>query len=356
VIVAAINKLEPLVGLVKACKAVGMARATFYRHHRPKARPLGPQTAVETEVAAERERETRAASAARRRRAQPRALDEAERERVLDVLHSGRFVDMAVEEVFHTLLDEGTYLCSVSSMYRILRERGESRERRRQATHPPRVKPELIATGPNQVWTWDITKLKGPRKWEYFQLYSVIDIYSRYTPAWMVASRESDKLAEVMFTQAIADQHIRPRQLTIHADNGSSMTSKTVAQLLVDLKVTKSHSRPHVSNDNPYSESQFKTLKYGPTFPDRFDSIEQARLFCKRFFDWYNNQHHHSGIGYHTPASVHYARTDPIDEARAAALTDAYNRHPERFIQGIPKPPEIPGPAWINRPTQEATP
>jgi putative transposase len=287
---------------------------------------------------------------------QPSALSEVERELVLDVLHSPRFVDLAVEEVYHQLLDDGVYLCSISTMYRLLRERGETGERRRQATHPATVKPELVATGPNQVWSWDITKIKGPGKWEWFQLYVIIDVYSRFNPGWLLASRESDRLAEAMITNAIHDHHIRPGQLTIHADRGSSMTSKTVAQLLADLEVGKSHSRPHVSNDNPYSEAQFKTMKYRPEFPTRFPSIEQARVFTASFFDWYNTVHLHSGIGYHTPYQVHHGLVAAVDEKRIATLDAAWGHHPERFSRGRPTPPILASQTWINKPEQEDAP
>lgn len=334
-------ELAGLVGAQEACRATGMARATFYRLHRPPAAPV-PEPA----------------GPARPRSglgSQPRALSAAERRRVLDALHSKRFCDTSVEEVYHTLLDEGVYLCSVATMYRLLRERGEAGERRRQASHPAAVKPELVADAPNRVWSWDITKLKGPAKWTYFHLYVAVDIFSRYAVAWMVAPRESDRLAEAMFAAAFHDQRIRPGRLTVHADRGSSMTSKTVAQLLADLDVTRSHSRPHVSNDNPYSESQFKTLKYRPDFPDRFASIKDARLFVSAFFDWYNHSHHHSGIGYHTPAEVHDGSAGRTRQRRQATLAAAYAAHPERFVRHPPRPPQIPDQAWINKPQKEAT-
>ena len=241
-------------------------------------------------------------------RIQPRALAPAERTAILDVLHSGRFADLAPAEVWATLLDEGTYLGSVSTYYRLLREAGESRERRAQATHPAAVKPELAADGPNQVYSWDITKLHGPAKWTYYHLYVILDIFSRYAVGWMVATCESAVLAEKLIAATCAKQGIGRGQLSIHADRGSSMTSKPVALLLADLGVTQSHSRPHVSNDNPYSEAQFKTLKYRPGFPARFPSIEAARAHCQDFFPWYNNEHHHGGLGLHTAADVHYGR------------------------------------------------
>ncbi len=327
---SAATELAPLVGTKGACQAVGRARATYYRHARPPA-PKPPGT----------------------RRSSPRALTSGEVAEVLDVLHSDRFVDMAPAEIYATLLDEGQYLASVSSMYRILRAADEVKERRHQATHPARVKPELVATRPNQIWSWDITKLHGPAKWTYFYLYVIIDIYSRQVVGWMVAGRESSALAERLLADTIRKHGVDRDQLTIHADNGSSMASKPVALLLADLGVTKSHSRPHVSNDNPYSEAQFKTLKYRPDFPRQFGSLEDARGFCQRFFDWYNNAHRHSGIGFHTPADIHYGRALQRRATRAQVLAAAYAAHPERFVRKPPEPPRLPDAAWINRPTQE---
>ena len=240
-------------------------------------------------------------------------------------------------------------------MYRLLRADGEVRERRRQAIHPATVKPELVALGPNQVWSWDITKLLGPAKWTYFHLYVIIDIFSRYVPGWLLAHRESSELAERLLGETIHKQNIMAHQLTIHADRGTSMASKPVALLLADLGVIKSHSRPHCSNDNPYSEAQFKTLKYRPEFPERFGSIENGRAFCQRFFRWYNHDHRHSGLGLHTPADVHFGRAPLIQLERARVLRMAYTAHPERFVRQLPLPPALPGATWINRPT-EATP
>jgi putative transposase len=278
-----------------------------------------------------------------------------ERQALLDVLHSQRFVDQAPAEVYATLLDEGVYLASISTMYRVLRAEGEVVERRRQATHPPTVKPELVADAPNRVWSWDITKLHGPAKWTWFYLYTILDIYSRYAVGWMVAERESAALAGRLLDQTIANQHVSRGQLAIHADRGSSMASKQVAQLLADLGVTKTHSRPHVSNDNPYSESQFKTLKYRPAFPDRFGCVQDARAFCQHFFGWYNLAHHHSGIGLLVPADVHHGRAEQVQAARAEILTAAYATHPERFVRRPPRPPALPTLAWINQPnSQEA--
>lgn len=331
----AITELAPIVGVKGACVALGRPRATHYRWHRQSARPPRPK---------------------REPRPQPRALSSDERVEVLDVLHQERFVDLAPGEVHAMLLDEGRYLCSESTMYRLLREQhGQVRERRRQATHPPRVKPELVAYQPNDCWSWDITKLAGPAKWTYYYLYSIIDIYSRYTVGWMVASRESASLAERLLADTIAKQGVDRNQLTIHADRGSSMASKPVAFLLADLGVTKSHSRPRCSNDNPYSEAQFKTLKYRPDFPDRFGSIEDARAFCARFFNWYNNDHRHSGIAMHTPFDVHHGYATAVHQARAEVLNSAYQAHPERFVRKTPTPPTLPDVAWINRPEPTKT-
>jgi putative transposase len=281
----ACRDLSPEVGTAAACRSLEIARATFYRH-------LDPKT--------EKTLKTRAAP--------PRALSMIKQQEVLDVLHSDRFVDRAPAAIYATLLDEGTYLCSVRTMYRILDERGEVRERRNQVRHTQYKAPELLATCPNQVWSWDITKLHGPVKWSYFSLYVILDIFSRYIVGWMIAHRESASLAERLIGETCEKQAVVPGQLTIHADRGSSMRSKPVALLLADLGITKTHSRPHVSDDNPYSESQFKTLKYRPGFPDRFGSIEDARAFCQEFFGWYNGEHRHSGIGLLTPETVHHGK------------------------------------------------
>jgi putative transposase len=272
------------------------------------------------------------------------------------VLHHERFIDQAPASIYATLLDEGRYLCSVPTMYRVLRAEDEVRERRRQATHPARVKPELVATGPNLIWSWDITKLLGPEKWTYFHLYVIIDIYSRYVPGWLLARRETAELAERLLDETIRKQHVVADQLTIHADRGTSMASKPVALLLADLGVTKSHSRPHCSNDNPYSEAQFKTLKYRPEFPGRFGSIEDGRAFCRRFFQWYNHEHRHSGIGFHTPADVHFGHAGLAQLERTRVLQAAYAAHPERFVRQAPVPPPLPGPAWINKPVEVSLP
>jgi putative transposase len=280
-----------------------------------------------------------------------RALQPAEGTEIIETLNSERFCDQAPAQVWATLLDEGIYLGSVSTMYRLLRAEHQVRERRRQARRPPMGKPELMATGPNQVWSWDITKLRGPHKWTWFQLYVILDVHSRYVVAWLVAPRESARLAEELIAEAIYQQQVPAGQLSLHADRGSSMTSKTVSQLLADLGVTQSHSRPHQSNDNPFSEAQFKTLKYSPTFPKRFSGIDHARAFCHRFFEHYNHQHRHSGIGLHTPADVHHGRADQIRAHRQTVLDTAYTTRPERFRRP-PRAPRIPEATWINPPQE----
>ena len=321
--------LVPHVGVTTACQSVGVGRASFYRS-------LRPRTVVPERVATGRRH--------------PRALSPVEQRAVLDLLHSPRFRDAAPAAVYATLLDEGRYLASERTMYRLLAAASGTRERRDQLIHPTYQKPELLATAPNQVWSWDITKLLGPAKWTYFYLYVLLDIYSRYVTGWMVAHREQAALAERLMADTIAKQGIPAGQLTLHADRGSSMTSKPVAFLLADLGVTKTHSRPHVSNDNPYSEAQFKTLKYRPGFPDRFYSIEEARAFCQEFFRWYNTEHRHAGIGLLPPEAVHYGRAEAMYQARAQILTVAHAAHPERFVRHPPRPPHRPTAAWINPP------
>jgi putative transposase len=269
---------------------------------------------------------------------------------VLATLHEKRFIDLAPAEVYATLLDDKRYLCSERTMYRVLAENAEVRERRNQLRHPAYTVPELLATRPNELWSWDITKLLGPVKWTYYYLYTILDVFSRYAVGWMVAYRESARLAERLIEETCRRQRILPGDLTIHADRGSSMTSKPVALLLADLGVTKTHSRPHVSNDNPYSEAQFKTLKYMPNFPDRFGSIQHSRSHCGDFFPWYNGDHHHSALGYLTPHEVHYGLASERIAQRAIVLADAYTRHPERFPHGLPKPAEPPKEVWINKP------
>jgi len=318
------------VGKQPACEALGVSRATFYRQQG--SRPAETQGNDDRPVP-------------------PLALTPAERQTVIDLLHAERFQDKAPYEVYATLLDEGQYHCSIRTMYRILTaEHGHVKERRRHHQPSHYQKPELLATGPNQVWSWDITKLKGPVKWTYFHLYVILDIFSRYVVGWMVAHREQDALAKQLIEQSCLKQNIQPEQLTIHADRGSSMKSKTVANLLVDLGITKTHSRPHVSDDNPYSEAQFKTLKYCPEFPDRFGSIQDTRAFCHPFFTWYNQGHHHSGIALMTPEQVHYGLASQVFDFRSQVLSAAFERYPIRFKGNMPKPFSLPVAAWINKP------
>ena len=326
---AAAKTLAPVIGVRKACAAMEVPRSSFYRRVRAKA--YGPKT---------------------RPSPHPRALSDAEREGVLEVCHSSRFTDESPGAIVATLLDEGRYLGSERTFYRVLAASGESGERRRQLTHPPYVRPELLATSPNELWSWDITDLKGPAKWTTYKLYWILDVYSRYAVGWMVAHRESAALAERLIAETTSKQQIEPGQLTIHADRGSSMRSRPVAFLLAELGVTKSHSRPHTSNDNPYSEAGFKTMKYRPDFPERFGAIQDARAFCRGFFDWYNAAHRHSGIAMMTPEQVHYGRSGIVLERRGKVLAGAYNAHPERFVRGMPAPAELPGAVWINPPQE----
>jgi putative transposase len=269
---------------------------------------------------------------------------------VLACLHEERFQDRSPAAVFATLLDEGVYHCSLRTMYRILDEAGETRERRDQLIHPQYQKPELLASAPNQLWSWDITKLRGPAKWTYFYLYVILDVFSRYVVGWMVAPRESAVLASKLIEESCEKQQIQPGQLGLHADRGSAMRSKPVALLLADLSVTKTHSRPYTSNDNPYSESQFRTMKYRPEFPDRFGCIQDSRAFCQTFFPWYNDNHRHSGIGMMTPAMVHYGLAAAVRENRQSVLDIAYAAHPERFVRRPPTPARLPREVWINQP------
>jgi len=313
------------------CTGVGVSRASFYRRQRP---------------ASPRPRSVRAAS--------PRALQPSERQAVLDVLHSDRFVDQSPAEVHATLLEEQTYLCSTRTMYRVLAEAGEMRERRDQARHPAYTKPELVATAPNRIWSWDITQLKGPVAYLYFSLYVILDLFSRYVVGWMVATQESARLAERLIAATCHKQGIAPHQLTIHADRGAPMRSKLVAELFADLGIAASHSRPRVSNDNPFSEAQFRTFKYRPEFPSRFGSIQDARVICHDLFGWYNDAHHHSGLRYLTPADVHYGRAPTILAGRHQTRLTAYAAHPERFVQGPPRLETLPEAVWINAPTKTA--
>jgi putative transposase len=324
-----VEELTPIIGTRPACRALGASHATIYRRRRPpERRPSKP------------------------RPASARALSEAERGAVLEVLHSERFVDSSPAQVYATLLDEGRYLASERTMYRLLAAKHDGvRERRNQLTHPAYAKPELLAERPNELWSWDISKLLGPAKWTYFYLYAILDVFSRYVVGWSVQHRETGPIAEALIAQAIEQQQIARGQLTVHADRGAPMRSKPVAFLLAELGVTKTHSRPYTSTDNPYSEAHFKTLKYRPGFPARFDSIEQAREFCREFFGWYNHEHRHSGISLMTPASVHYGRATQVHADRQRVLNAAYEATPERFISRAPTAPPVPTAAWINKPT-----
>jgi len=325
-----VQELTPLVGTRPACRALGAAPATIYRRRTPPApRPQRPRPVP------------------------ARALSEAERAAVLAELHSERFVDSSPAQVWATLLDEGRYLASERTMYRLLAANGQLRERRDQLRHPAYQRPELLAERPNELWSWDISKLLGPAKWTYYYLYVILDVFSRYAVGWTVQHREAASVAEALIAQAAEQQQITRGQLTVHADRGSSMTSKPVALLLCDLGVLKTHSRPYTSTDNPYSEAQFRTLKYRPGFPERFDSIEHARAFCRVFFDWYNHQHHHSGIGLMTPAAVHHGHAQALHAERQRILAAAHAAKPERFVRGTPRPPTLPTAAWINKPTTE---
>ena len=324
--IAALLRHAPLLGVERTCSAFGVPRATYYRRRSPAFGPF------------------------RKRPSPPRALTPPERQEILDVLHEPRFVDLAPAQVYAALLAEGRYLCSVRSMHRILADNSETRERRAQARHPRYQRPELMATGPNQLWSWDITKLKGPVKWTYYYLYVILDVFSRYVVGWMLAYRETAVLAQRLIAETCRRQSIEPDQLTLHADRGSSMKSKPVAFLLADLGVTKTHSRPHVSDDNPFSEAQFKTLKYRPDFPRTFGSIEHGRAHCIDFFAWYNNEHHHSGLAMFTPADVHFGRVDDRHAVRQAVIDAAFEAHPERFPHGPPAVRRPPTVVWINPP------
>jgi putative transposase len=311
------------------CQSVGLARATLYRRRQP-ARVSTPTP--------------RAASS--------RALVPTERQAVLDVLHSERFVDQSPAEVQATLLEEQTYLCSTRTMYRILDAAQEVRERRDQARPLVYAKPELVATAPNQIWSWDITKLKGPIPYLYYSLYVILDLFSRYVVGWMVAAYENAHLAQRLIEATCLKQGIGPHQLTMHADRGAPMRSKLLVELYADLHIEVSHSRPRVSNDNPFSEAQFRTFKYRPEFPDRFGSSEHARGVSHDLFTWYNDAHHHSGLSYLTPADVHYGRAATILEVRHRTRLAAYAAHPERFVQGPPRLEILPHAVWINPPAK----
>jgi putative transposase len=323
---SAVTEGHDLVSVAPLCAALDLPRATYYRQLHPWHGP--------------------------RRRATPqRALSKDERVGVLGILHEPRFEDLAPEEIYATLLDENRYVCSARTMYRILDENAEIRERRDQLRHPEYKKPELLATAQNQLWSWDITKLLGPKKWTYYQLYVILDVFSRYVVGWMIAHRESATLAKKLIDGCYARQNVVPGQLTVHADRGPSMRSKALALMLADLGVTKTHSRPHVSNDNPYSESHFKTLKYRPDFPARFGCIQDARAFCTDFFQWYNVEHHHSGLAQLTPHDVHHGLAEARIEQRRGVLSAAFAAHPERFVNQPPVPALPPDAVWINKPS-----
>ena len=322
--------LAQVVGTAPACDALAVSRASLYRWRSPRSEIKTPRPTP------------------------PRTLRPEERGAVLDQLRSERFADKAPAQAWATLLDEGTYLCSMSTMYRLLAAHGEVRERRDQLRHPKYQKPELLATAPNQVWSWDITKLLGPVKWSYYYLYVILDIFSRYVVGWMLAHQESAALAKRLIAQTCEKQQIVEGQLTLHADRGTSMRSKPVAHLLGALGVTKTHSRPYVSDDNPYSEAQFKTLKYCPEFPDRFGCFEDALALCHGFFPYYNTQHRHAGIALMTPYAVHHGLARQLHHTRQQTLLAAYARNPERFVRQAPKPPALPEAAWINPPEKNS--
>jgi putative transposase len=325
--IAVVGELGKEVGVRAACRALAIPTASYYRSCRPS--PSGPKP----------------------RPRPPLALAASEEQNVLAVLNGERFVDLAPPEAYATLLGEGTYLCSRRTMYRVLERHGQVRERRDQLRHPPAAKPELLATGPNQVWSWDITKLKGPAKWVYFYLYVILDIFSRYVVGWMLAQRESAELAKRLIRETLEKEGIADRQeLTVHSDRGPSMTSKTLGQLLADLSITRSLSRPYTSNDNPFSEAQFRTLKYRPEFPDRFGSHQHGLSFLRPFFHWYNEQHRHGGIGFFTPGQVHRGEVAQVQAARQRALDLAFLAHPERFKGRAPHAPAPPTAVWINPP------
>ena len=315
-------------GIGATCAAVGLSRATYYR-----------------------KRDGSMPSPAHHRRPPPRKLTASEQRQVLDVLHEPRFMDLAPAQVWARLLDEGVHLCSARTMHRILAANAESRERRDQLRRPRYAAPQLLATGPNELWSWDITKLLGPQKWSYYYLYVLLDVFSRYAVGWLLAERESGALAKRLIGESCERQGIEPGQLTIHSDRGGPMTSKTLAQLYADLGVTKTHGRPHVSNDNPFSESQFKTIKYRPTFPSQFGSQEHARDCSRDLINWYNHEHHHSSLAYLTPHDVHYGLADERLVGRLAALEAAYHKHPERFVHGPPTVPALARAVWIDPPS-----
>lgn len=325
----AADHLSVQIGAPRACGVLGVPRSSLYRHRAQKAQITSPS---------------------KPRPLPERALSQQEKAEVLDTLNSDRFVDLSPRQVWAKLLDEGTYLCSWRSMYRILKANDQVRERRNQLRHPEYKKPELLAREPNQLWSWDITKLRGPQKWTYFYLYVLLDVFSRFVVGWMVATKESAQLSQELILQSCHNQEVDPQQLTIHSDRGGPMIAKNLALLLADLGVTKSHSRPHVPDDNPYSEAHFKTMKYRPDYPDRFGCLEDVRTWARGFFGWYNFEHHHSGVGLMVPATVHYGQSTKVQQARQQVLKAAFDAHPERFVKGLPTPPDVPDAVWINKP------
>lgn len=325
------SELATQIGVKSACEVLNVPRSRVYRARQPKSEPLPRPTPVH-------------------------ALSDNERAEVRATLNSQRFMDCAPRQVYAALLDEGKYLCHWRTMYRLLSAHDEVRERRHLRRHPVYKKPELLATAPNQVWSWDITYLRGPAKWIHYPLYTVLDIFSRYVVGWMIAEVESSDLAKQLIAETARKQGIQPDQLTLHADNGSPMKGKPLSQLLVDLGITRSHSRPHTSDDNPFSEAQFKTMKYHPDYPDRFEAIDHARQWARPFFDWYNTEHYHSGLQLLTPASVHYGEAEAVREQRQAVTLAAYVAHPARFAGGIPQVKGAPSAVWINPPSSVANP
>lgn len=319
------SELASKIGVKGACEALNVPRSRFYRAGQPQAAPAARPTPAH-------------------------ALSDAERVHVREVLNSPRFMDQPPRQVYATLLDEGQYLCHWRTMYRILAAHGEVCERRWIRRHPAYHKPELLANRPNQVWSWDITHLRGPVKWSGYKLYTVLDIFSRYVVGWMIAEVERSELAKHLIAETARRQGIQPDQLTLHSDNGSPMTGKPLSQLLVDLGITGSHSRPHTSDDNPFSEAQFKTMKYRPDYPDRFDSIQAARQWSRAFFAWYNDVHYHSGLNLMTPASVHDGAADAVQQQRQRVMSAAFETYPQRFPAGMPVVRGAPATVWINPP------
>lgn len=324
---AAIDTLTQHIPVSRACEVLGFPRSSLYRQRQDKA----------TETRAPHPRPAR-------------ALSGEERQQVRTLLNSERFADQSPYEVYATLLDEGVYHCSIRTMYRILADYDEVQERRNQLRHPAYTKPELLATGPNQLWSWDITKLRGPATWQYYYLYVILDVYSRYVVGWLLAEYESAELAQQLIAESCHKQGIARDQLTLHADRGAAMIAKSLAQFLSDLGVDKSHSRPHTPDDNPFSEAQFKTMKYRPDYPHRFDSKDQALTWARAFFPWYNQEHHHVALGLLTPAMVHLGQAQTVLTQRQATLDQAYAQHPERFVHGAPSTAPLPTAVWINPP------